>query len=68
MTLETIVNEYILEICDKKEEYIVQKCLEDLKKNEQKYGKLLDYNTLTRERLREIIKHGLMFEEMMKSE
>lgn len=59
-----IVNEYILEICDKKDEYIVQKCLEDLKKNKQKYGKILDYNVLTRERLKEIIKHGLIFEEM----
>lgn len=63
MTFETIVNEYILEICDKKDEYIVQKCLEDLKNNRKKYGKLLEYNTLTRERLKEIIKNGLKFEE-----
>lgn len=67
MTFETIVNEYILEICDKKDEYIVQKCLEDLKNNRKKYGKLLDYNTLTRERLKEIIKNGLKFEEMMRN-
>ena len=59
-----IVNEYIMEICDKKDEYIITRCLEDLKKNKEKYGKILDYNTLTRERLKEIIKHGLMFEEM----
>ena len=59
-----MVNEYIMEICDKKDEYIVTRCLEDLKKNKQKYGRILDYNVLTRERLKEIIKHGLIFEEM----
>lgn len=68
INIERMVNEYVLELCDKKDEYIVQRCLEDLKNNRKKYGKILEYNTLTRERLKEIILHGLKFEEMLKSD
>lgn len=57
-----MISRYILEICNKKDEYCVQRCLEDLKKHRREYGEILDYNTLTRERLKEIILNGLRWE------
>ena len=66
MDIIKLQKEYIMELCDKKDEYIVTRCLEDLRLNKHKYGELLDWDVLTRERLKEIIKNGLRFEEMMR--